>query len=549
MSRVLAAARARPALLVHLATLTAALGLLLYLGRDLWFYYDEWDVVGNHGDSLMAPHNEHWSLLPKVAYAGLYAMFGLRSYLPYLAVVLLLHIGVAHLLWRLLRGEGVEPWLATAAVAVLLVIGAGAENLVWAWQMGFVGSVFFGLLALVLVNRPAPRAARWITAGACLLASLTCSGIGVTMVAVAGLAVLLRHGPRKAISLAMGPALVFLAWYQAFARNAATGQQYVRPDPAVIARFVGQGLTGAVEQGTGLKYLGGVLLLLAVGYLVATRGWRRFPVAVAAGAGAVLLMTVIALGRAQYGISTATSGRYVYIAFALLLPLLAVLLAAIARRATVLLVIAFLVTGWGVVHGGRILVASEARQTELTQREQRQVLAAASLRQLPSFISGHPEPIAAPDLGIAGLGQYVAEGALPGGSPPTSDELYRAMVALSAIAEPRGGGWIGGVAFRPADVVGADGSGCASLAPLDGVVRVPVTGPGHIRVIPDRQEVMWVDVSARAEAPVPIAGPQGYDHDHPLWVSSGLGAWEAWLRSTDGGPVLACGGKQIESAR
>ena len=45
--------------------------------------------------------------------------------------------------------------LAAVAVAILLLVyGSGFENLFWAFQIGFVGSVALGLWALVVADRP-----------------------------------------------------------------------------------------------------------------------------------------------------------------------------------------------------------------------------------------------------------------------------------------------------------------------------------------------------------------------------------------------------------
>jgi hypothetical protein len=118
-----------------------AAGLLLaVLGRGRWFYYDEWEVLATrHATSaadLFRPHNEHWITLEVLVYRALAATVGLRSYLPYQAVVVALHLTVAVLVRVVMRRAGVGPWTATLAAGLLLLLGGGDQNIVWAFRWG-----------------------------------------------------------------------------------------------------------------------------------------------------------------------------------------------------------------------------------------------------------------------------------------------------------------------------------------------------------------------------------------------------------------------------
>ena len=141
--------------------------------------------------SLWAPHTEHWSTGPILIYRGLYSVYGLHTYVPYVVVLLLLHVAVAHLLWRLLRNAGVDVPLATALSAVYVLLGAGHENLLWAFQIGFIGSLALGMAVLLLVNHGGRWGGRDFAAWALSVAGLMFSGVSVTMVTVAGLTVLM----------------------------------------------------------------------------------------------------------------------------------------------------------------------------------------------------------------------------------------------------------------------------------------------------------------------------------------------------------------------
>ena len=156
----------RGATYAHLLTLVGAFAFWAWWDRDLWFFGDEWDFLVQRALALTGQPGQH--LVPPQralvdaahpAVAGLFNVFHLSSYWPYIVPVLVLQIGVMHLCWRLSLRAGVRPWVAVAAVGLLGFLGAGAEDLTWAFQVGFVGSVFFGLLAIELLDGYRPRAA------------------------------------------------------------------------------------------------------------------------------------------------------------------------------------------------------------------------------------------------------------------------------------------------------------------------------------------------------------------------------------------------------
>ncbi len=152
------------AAVVHGVTLVGAFAFWAWLDRGLWFFGDEWDFLVRRGvfyppgsrHSIWFAHNEHWSTLPILLWRGLYNVFHLSTYWPYLIPLLLAQVVIMHLAWRLCRRAGVDPWVATAAVTVLGFLGAGVEDLSSAFQIGFVASVLFGFVAFDLLDRPAP---------------------------------------------------------------------------------------------------------------------------------------------------------------------------------------------------------------------------------------------------------------------------------------------------------------------------------------------------------------------------------------------------------
>src|SRR5947209_1171700 len=113
-----------------LALCAVAFGALLYATRNLDFYYDEWSFLESSPRwtlrSYFQPHNEHWSTVPMLIYKALLSLNGAHSYLPYLAVLLLMHVSTAFLLFMVVRRRcGDLP--ALIAGTILLFLGRGYE--------------------------------------------------------------------------------------------------------------------------------------------------------------------------------------------------------------------------------------------------------------------------------------------------------------------------------------------------------------------------------------------------------------------------------------
>ena len=315
--------RAAPnAPILILAALAAA--VLLYLARSMTFWQDEWGSIMFSGGplDLIKPVNEHWSTIPLLMYRATFAIVGLHSYLPYIAQVIALHLISVAAAYMLVRRRG--GWIvATLACVPLLFLGSGSENLFWAFQTGFVGSVAFGLWALVLLE----RSGRASAAGAAilLLASLMSSGMGLFfMVAATGRTLLDPAARPRAVAI-IPAAIAYTAWYLTVGHDPVTQAGHlsgVLAVPAFVARGVGHAV-GAFS-GLGLLPRGNLLSVAAFGIAALATGWAVFtsrrPPALAAGALlAILAMyTLIGVVRAELESDFATRSRYVYVAAFLL---------------------------------------------------------------------------------------------------------------------------------------------------------------------------------------------------------------------------------------
>jgi len=124
----------------------ASVPLLVWFGRGGWFAFDDWDLLaqrtgGNLGD-LFRPHYEHWLTLPILVYRLLWHLFGIRTYVPYQLLSILVHVAAATLLLVVMRRAGVSAWLSTIFAGVFLFFGSGAYNILFAFLSSVSYSYF-----------------------------------------------------------------------------------------------------------------------------------------------------------------------------------------------------------------------------------------------------------------------------------------------------------------------------------------------------------------------------------------------------------------------
>ncbi|HXW78166.1 MAG TPA: hypothetical protein VEJ84_01640, partial [Acidimicrobiales bacterium] len=330
--------------LAHFASLVGAFAFWAYLDRGLWFFGDEWAFLVGRGlsyapadpSSIWFPHNEHWSTLPILLWRALFNVFHLSSYWPYILPVLFAQVAIMHLTWRLCLRSGATPWVATAAVAVLGFLGAGAEDLAWAFQIGFVGSVLFGLIALELLERLSSpglssSGKKWCGAltSLALLASLMCSTIGDAMVVGAAVLAFARLPWRRAVQIIAPPVVGYLIWFLGVGRLgiADHSDRFPLATFTGLPNFVWTGLSWALGQTFNLPAAGAALLVGLAAWLVwnTARFWREQPALLGLSAAAVTFFLLAGLGR-DTSTGTPEVSRYVYVAIALLVPVMAKLL-------------------------------------------------------------------------------------------------------------------------------------------------------------------------------------------------------------------------------
>jgi hypothetical protein len=248
---------------------TAASGvLLLVLGAELTFFNDEWDVLLNRReftlDSFLNPNNEHLALVPVAIFKALQATLGMESALPYRVVATLVFLSSAGLLFAYLR-RCVGDWLALVGAIVVLFLGAAWEDLLWAFQIGFFGSMAAGLGMLLALQREDRTGDR--LACALLVVSISCSSLGLPFAAGAAAEIALRRERRLSRSyIVVVPLLLYALWYVGWGHEAPStfSLQNLDTTPGYVIESAGAGFAALLGLFAFKDPLRGDLLLLAV---------------------------------------------------------------------------------------------------------------------------------------------------------------------------------------------------------------------------------------------------------------------------------------------
>lgn len=338
--------RARWSFFVLAGAALVALVALLYLNSYKNFYYDEWDFIsayrpGQTDTSILFPHGEHWSTIPILIWKGLFVLFGIRTHLPYQAIVVVAHVITTLLLFQYVRRRaGDLP--AFGAALIFLFLGTGANNIVQAFQGNQTLSMAFGLAALLAIDSAWLPTSMWRFAAIAgfLLCSLMSSGLGLGFVVAIGVQLIFDSRDRHLLFSLAPPVAIYVGWFLVFGKagSACSGCPSALDDlralgPSYllqVADFVRLGITASIIGLAGLTIDVAPLVvpalvaafagLLAWHYYVQGRiqSWE-----IGLLAGLVAQFTLIGLARVHFGVRGAADPRYVYTGAVYLLPLVA----------------------------------------------------------------------------------------------------------------------------------------------------------------------------------------------------------------------------------
>jgi hypothetical protein len=440
-----------------------ALPLLLRAGRNSWFNVDDWDFLarrtaGSFHD-LFRAHFNHWVTLPALVYRVLWPVAGLH-YRPYQVVAVVLHLVAAALLRIVMLRSGVRPWLATLAALVLVAFGYGAENVLVAFQITFVGAFVLGLVQLLLSDHDGPfdrRDALGLLAG---FGALLCSGVAITMIAVVALSVMRRRGWRMAAAHVIPLVAIFGAWFVTVGRYSKPSGSF-DPDLGLVSKFLWVGVTTTFARLAYVPAIGVVLFaVLVIGLSVRGRpdrlaGSRGSALPIVMLCGALVFLAVAAVGRSGPVIAAAADtptkrafiptheqsdhvflvSRYLYMTVALALPAIALACEALIerRRYAAVPLAALLLVG---VPGNVREFSRFANGSVATQKSVRTLLLETPRLPLASKFPPSFQPsLFAPGVTIAWLRDALHDGRLP--SPPASPRSRSTLALFLALQDTK----------------------------------------------------------------------------------------------------------------
>lgn len=387
--------------------LVAAAAVLLSYASGLTYFQDSWEFL-MHRRALSAgavfdPHNEHIVVFPVLIQQALLGLFGMGSAMPDFVVLTACLLATAVLVFVYVRRR-VGAWPALIAAVLLLFLGPAWQDLLWPFQVGFIGSALFGVALLLALDE---EDRRWDVAACVFLAlSIGFSSLGLAFAAAAVVDVFQRRqrrGWRRAYVAAV-PIALYALWYTGWGHEAES--HLTSHNVLTSPGYVVEGLAASVDAALALATILGeavgrsdwglpllIVLVLLLAYAL-FRGHRPdprvWPVLAAAAAFWFLAAWSTIPGREAW------SSRYLYIGVLFLILLAANLLkgARIGRPAlAVAIVLAGVVVGFNLtpLREGRDFFRTESRlaKADLGAIE----IAAASVEPefaLPPEISGTP---------------------------------------------------------------------------------------------------------------------------------------------------------------
>jgi hypothetical protein len=310
-----------------------AVALILYMGRGLNFYADEWIFImyrdGHDVTNFISSYAGHLLLWPTAVYAVLFHAVGLHHYFIYRIVGIPLFLACSLLVYLLARRR-IGDVAALAPAGLLLFLGSGWMDILWPMQIVYTGALAFGLGAILALERED----RVGDALACLSLAICLGWSGLALPFVPGVAtgLLVRRRFWRSLWVVAVPAALYLLWTMAY------GEQHVvyallGELPHYLLKIAG---TGAAGIG-GLPNAAGPFLLVPFAVLVAIRlRALRWDSALAWEALVMVIAFWVLTALARIQVHEAASPRYVYPSAVFLL-LLAVGLAprgVPSRRAT-----------------------------------------------------------------------------------------------------------------------------------------------------------------------------------------------------------------------
>jgi hypothetical protein len=327
--------------------------LLMHAGRDTTFYLDDWPVILNRRDwswfNLLRPHVDHLQFFPMLVLKGMFEVVGLHDYWVYRALLAVLNILTGVLLFLYAR-KRIGPWPSIALAACLVLMAPSWFNLLYAFQINFVGGMAAGLGALLMLDRRTRRAD--IAACVLLVVAIGCNGVALPFMAGIGVEILLREDRWRRIWIPLVPAALFLVWRLVYGEylNTQTKWQTAQEVPRWFMDGVDDATAAIVgfpaEYGSALTL--GLLALVVVSLSRPGRFDPRFAAVITMP---LVFFALTGIGRANEVTTQPDENRFLY-ASGLLIALLAIEAVRHLRPSPRVMVAVTIVLAWGAALNG-----------------------------------------------------------------------------------------------------------------------------------------------------------------------------------------------------
>ena len=448
--------------------------LLVALGSRIGFSIDHWDVLlhrrGFSADVIFDPANEHPVIAPMLIFKVILGVFGMDSLTPFQLASTATFLGSAALLFVYVRRR-VGDWGALVATLPILFLGAAADDLLLAFQIGFFGSMALGIAMLLALEREDRRAD--LVACALLVGSLCFSSLGIPFAIGAAVRIATRPEPVRRIFVIAVPLALYATWWLGWGHTAdsAISFQNLVDSPG----YVVDGFASSITALLGLAAFGGdgeidsltmgrVLLVLAViAAALRLRSLPRVPAWLWVSLSIALAFWFLAALNA-IPLREPTSSRYQYIG-AVFIVMIAADLFRGARAGREAIAVLLTVAVVSVVGNVKALADAYREQLDFAVVSEGALggIELAAERVDPAFTLG-AENSGYESLGILDAGSYLSA-VSAFGSPAYSAEELPAAPEEARVAADRVLGSIPGLALQP---LGREVTASCEPTPVEG---------------------------------------------------------------------------------
>jgi hypothetical protein len=359
--------------------------LILWINRRVWFYGDDWDFIvgrffrfkqeGYSISGLLEPHNEHWVTLPLAVHTATQELFGVRTRLPYVVLLSLSHAVVVFCSVLITHRTSRNRAIAVSAGIAILFLSSGFENLVWTFQIGFIGSVALGLVLILLIDEESGTFKRDLLALITAVMGLATNGTSITFVLIAAAVLVSRRQWLKFLRVVVPALTIFGLWYVTFG-NSSTQTHPSTSQRLDLPSYVWRGISTSLD---GIFHIPGIaaalVLLVGIAFGRPRVSEVRLHLPLMMALGGVFFFSLNAWTRLQFGVDQAASSRYLYVGVVVFTPVVACALYSLIEDRARLRALVVAVSIWIAVSGLLLL------------ERDHQVRAANDVKRLNSMLS------------------------------------------------------------------------------------------------------------------------------------------------------------------